>query len=90
MDEAAPPIAEIKSRPNKLNTPAPIIKRIRYNIKKANTWITIGFSTTEWLCLSGIIAFGWSDLLNSNIHLYLSKYIKELINLNSKLYVLTL
>ena len=29
--------------------------------------MTIGFSTTELLCLKGIIAFGCRDLLNSKI-----------------------
>ena len=33
IDEAAPPIAEIKSRPSKLNTPAPIINVIKYKNK---------------------------------------------------------
>ena len=34
-DDAAPPIAETKSSPSKLNTPAPIINKIKYKMKKA-------------------------------------------------------
>ena len=37
IEDAAPPIADIKSKPIRLNTPAPIINKIKYNIKKAKT-----------------------------------------------------
>ena len=66
IEDAELPIAETKSSPSKLKTPAPIINRIRYRIKKAKTCITTGFSTTELLCLKGMIALGCNDLLNSS------------------------
>ena len=36
-DDAAPPIEDSKSKPSKLKTPAPIINKIKYKIKKAKT-----------------------------------------------------
>ena len=46
IEAAEPPIAEIKSRPWILNSPAPIIKRIRYSIKKPRILIITSFLTT--------------------------------------------
>ena len=64
-DAADPPIDDIKSKPWVLKTPAPTINNIRYSMKNAKIFTTTSFFTTEWLYLSGKIAFGCNDLLNS-------------------------
>lgn len=57
-EAAAPPMAEVKSKPKILSTPAPIINRMRYKIKKARTLYTIGCSRLILLRRTIRIAFG--------------------------------